>query len=681
MLGHVGARPRGFVRTTSAALALALLIAALTVVAPPTPASAAEPTAPGAFVSITPQRLLDTRIGLGSAQIGPVAPGATIRLQVSGRAGIPSGTSAVVMNVTAVSPTAHGFLTVYPSGGAQPTASNVNFSAGDTIPNQVTVKVGTDGFVNLTNNSAGDTHLLADAAGHYLGGTPTAAGAFMSLAPARILDTRVGIAANDAVAASGTLTLPVAGSGGVPSTGVSSVLMNVTVTEPSAAGFLTAYPSGTSQPTASNLNFRAGLTIPNLVAVKLGADGAVALTNNSPGPAHVIADVAGYYLAGTPTQPGTFVSLSPTRLMDSRDGSGISGSPGADGRRSTQVTGRGGIPSTGVGAVVMNLTATNAGTYGYVTAYPSTTGQPFASNLNYVRGQTIPNLTTVKVGTDGRVIFANSGRGSVALIGDAAGYFLGDPALPVPVSGVVWSAEFEGAAGTPVDPATWSISTRGDGYGNGEQQVYTARPENLSLDGNGSLRITARQETFIDPRGITGNYTSGRIETKTRFAYGRIEARIKVPQGPGLWSAFWLYGDDRNGQDWPAVGEVDIMELLGNTRDLHSTVIGGRTSGERWTRQGTTLGSAPFADEWHVYAVDWTKDALIFSVDGRETYRLLRSSLSSDEQWPFDRPSSITLNLAVGGSWPGPPNTDTVFPAEMLVDYVRVSNSRVVDAD
>lgn len=245
-------------------------------------------------------------------------------------------------------------------------------------------------------------------------------------------------------------------------------------------------------------------------------------------------------------------------------------------------------------------------------------------------------------------------------------------------TGLVWSVEFDGPAGAALDPAEWSISDRGDGYGNNELQVYTGRSENVHVDGEGALRLIARSEPYTDPRGNAGDFTSGRIETKTRFEHGRIESRIKVPSGPGLWSAFWLFGDSLNGEEWPAVGEIDIMELIGNTLDIHNAVIAADESGERWLRNSSMLSPVPLSDDWHVYAVEWDEQSIAFFVDDVETFRVSRSDLEEDEQWPFDRPYSITLNLAVGGDWPGPPNAETVFPSEMLIDYVRVYDSRVV---
>jgi hypothetical protein len=160
------------------------------------------------------------------------------------------------------------------------------------------VKLGADGFVSLKNGSSSASHLIADVAGYYLDGTPTEPGTFVSLSPSRILDTRVGNGAPvGKVAAGGVLDLEVAGRGGVPESGAVAVVLNVTVTEPGAAGFITVFPAGGSAPLASNLNFSAGQTIPNLVTVKLGADGFVSLKNGSSSASHLIADVAGYFIS------------------------------------------------------------------------------------------------------------------------------------------------------------------------------------------------------------------------------------------------------------------------------------------------------------------------------------------------------------------------------------------------
>ena len=405
--------------------------------------AAAVPSVPGAFVSVAPQRLLDTRKGVGGS--GPVVKSGTVHLQVTGRGGVPaSGVSAVVMNVTVTAPSGSGYITAYPDGTSLPTASNLNFVKGQTVPNLVTVRVGANGKVALRNGSGGTVQLIADVAGYYLDGTPSVPGAFVSVAPQRLLDTRKGVGGSGPVVKSGTVHLQVTGRGGVPASGVSAVVMNVTVTEPSGSGYITAYPDGTSLPTASNLNFVKGQTVPNLVTVRVGANGKVALRNGSGGTVQLIADVAGYYLDGTPSVPGAFVSVAPQRLLDTRKGVGGSGPVVKAGTVHLQVTGRGGVPATGVSAVVMNVTVTEPSGSGYITAYPDGTSLPTASNLNFVKGQTVPNLVTVRVGANGKVALRNGSGGTVQLIADVAGYYL-DPVIadttpPGPVTAVTVTA-------------------------------------------------------------------------------------------------------------------------------------------------------------------------------------------------------------------------------------------------
>ncbi|GAB2568977.1 hypothetical protein [Kribbella endophytica] len=263
---------------------------------------AGTPTAAGTFASLAPSRVLDTRSAIGAAA-GPVAARGVVHLSVLGRGGVPaSGVSAVVLNATVTQPTTGGYITVYPDGTTMPTASNLNFVARQTIPNLVVARVGANGKIALANNSTGTAHLTADIAGYYLAGTPTVAGAFVSLAPSRSLDTRSAIGtAIGPVPARGVVPLSVLARNGVPASGVSAVVLNTTVTQPTTGGYITVYPDGTTMPTASNLNFVARQTIPNLVVARVGANGKVALANNSTGTAHLTADIAGYYLAGSAT--------------------------------------------------------------------------------------------------------------------------------------------------------------------------------------------------------------------------------------------------------------------------------------------------------------------------------------------------------------------------------------------
>src|ERR1035437_7826541 len=266
-------------------------------------------------------------------------------------------------------------------------------------------------------------------------------GGFTSVAPFRLLDTRSGLGApKGAVAPGGTVVLQVAGQGGVPLTGVSAVVLTLTVAEPTSSGFVTVFGDGATRPTASNLNFVKDQVVPNLVVAPVGADGQVDLFNGSPGTAHLVADVSGYFLSGTPMVAGALGSLAPFRLLDTRTGLGApTGAVAPGGTVVLQVAGQGGVPLTGVSAVVLNVTATEPTSSGYVSVYGDGTTRPTASNLNYVAGQVVPNLVIAPVGAGGKVDLYNGSGGTIQLIGDVAGYFSGTPPVvtpPGPVTGV-----------------------------------------------------------------------------------------------------------------------------------------------------------------------------------------------------------------------------------------------------
>jgi beta-glucanase (GH16 family) len=243
---------------------------------------------------------------------------------------------------------------------------------------------------------------------------------------------------------------------------------------------------------------------------------------------------------------------------------------------------------------------------------------------------------------------------------------------------LVWSDEFEDPDGSAPDPTKWTfdIGVGSNGWGNGELEYYTDRtPENVVVQ-DGNLVITALQKTYIDPDGITRDYTSARLKTQNLFsmAYGRFEARIKIPYGQGLWPAFWMLGDDIHDVGWPACGEIDVMENIGREPFLiPGTIHGPGYSGGSGIGAPFSLpdGQA-FADDFHVFAVEWDPDAIRFYVDDTLYKTTTPADLPAGRTWVFDHPFFLLLNVAVGGTWPGPPDSSTVFPQTMLVDYVRV---------
>ena len=239
--------------------------------------------------ALPPARLLDTRDGTGGT-LGPLGPGQSIDLQVSGVAGVSEGSVAVALNVTATEPTHPSYLTVWPTGEDRPLASSVNMAPRQTVPNLVLAKLGDGGRVSIYNHS-GASHVVVDVLGCFGDGV---ASRFVPLSPARVLDTRDGTGAPRQRLGRGAMSVRLAGRGGVPSSGASAVLVNVTAVTPSEGTYVTVFPSGLERPLASNLNAVAGQVVPNMVIARLGADGAASIYNNS-GDVDLVADVVGYF--------------------------------------------------------------------------------------------------------------------------------------------------------------------------------------------------------------------------------------------------------------------------------------------------------------------------------------------------------------------------------------------------
>jgi beta-glucanase (GH16 family) len=237
---------------------------------------------------------------------------------------------------------------------------------------------------------------------------------------------------------------------------------------------------------------------------------------------------------------------------------------------------------------------------------------------------------------------------------------------------LVWEDDFDGAADESPNPANWTydVGNGDNGWGNAQLEYDTARPENVSLDGAGHLRITAREESF---NGF--DYTSARIKTQGLFSqtYGRFEARIKLPVGQGIWPAFWLLGDAIDTVGWPQCGEIDIMEYRGQeTNRANGALHGPGYSAGAAISGSYTLSEGGFNDDFHLFAVNWTPNSISWEVDGTTYLTVAASDLPGGAAWVFDDPFFIILNVAVGGTYVGSPDGTTVFPQTMLVDYVRV---------
>lgn len=398
---------------------------------PGSPFTVTVPVIPGStYFPLSPARVLDTRDGTGTGGvINPIGPGSQIDVAVTNRLGVPAANvTAIALNVVATNASGpDSYLTVWPTGQARPLASNLNFEPGVSVPNLVIARVGIDGKVSLYNN-LGTINVAADIQGYFLG--DTTGSTYIPLNPARVLDTRNGTGGTSTpVGPGGIIELKVTDAGGVPAAGGTAVALNVTATNVSGAeSYLTVWPSGSSRPLASNLNFIAGQTVPNLVIARVGDGGKVAIYNNV-GRVDVVADTQGYFAApvAAPPLPGSvYFPTNPARILDSRDGTGVPGGArgqlGTGGTLDVQVTGQGGVPSNAT-AVVLNVTAADSpGPDSYLTVYPTGTARPLASNLNFVAGQTVPNLVIARIGSGGKVTLYNN-LGSTVVIADVQGYF------------------------------------------------------------------------------------------------------------------------------------------------------------------------------------------------------------------------------------------------------------------
>ena len=369
-------------------------------------APASIPPPPPVLTSLSPARVLETRVGLPTvdgqfAGVGRRSAGSVLELTVVDRAGVPADASAVMLNVTAVFPSAAGYLTVFPCGSPQPLASSVNYAPNVVVPNAVLAKVGVGGKVCIF--TLADTDVLVDVNGYVpIGGSPA------SLSPARLLETRVGLPTVDGQfagvgrrSAGSVLELTVVDRAGVPAD-ASAVMLNVTAVFPSAAGYLTVFPCGSPQPLASNVNYAPNVVVPNAVLAKVGVGGKVCIFTLAA--TDVLVDVSGYVPAGA-----TPASLSPARLLETR-----AGLPTADGlfqgigRRSAgsvlelTVLGRAGVPADAA-AVIVNVTAVFPSAAGYLTVFPCGSPQPLASSVNYAPNVVVPNAVLAKVGVGGKV--------------------------------------------------------------------------------------------------------------------------------------------------------------------------------------------------------------------------------------------------------------------------------------
>jgi uncharacterized protein (DUF1501 family) len=372
------------------------------------------PSVLGDFVGVTPARLYDSRL-LGRKL--PLGAGTTGEVQVLGAGGVPlTGVTAVALNVIATEATTASSFRVWPTGETPPDIANVITPASRSVPNLVIVKVGSSGRINVAND-LGAAHCVVDVTGYF---RTAAAARLQTVVPFRASDTRSGVGGHfGAIGRQSTYDVTVAGVGGVPA-GADSVVVNVTAVLPTASGFVTVWPTGQARPLASSLNYVAGQIVPNLVIAKVGSNGRISIYNHA-GATHFVVDVVGFMSS---TASGRLFPLPATQLLDTRPDSGGSGPLRAATTRVLQVGGAGGVPATGVSAVVLNIAAHGPTAPTFLTAWANGETRPPSSNINAPAGMNVVNSAIVRVGAGGKVQFYNH-AGSVNLVVHVTGYFTG----------------------------------------------------------------------------------------------------------------------------------------------------------------------------------------------------------------------------------------------------------------
>lgn len=463
-----------------------------------------------------------------------------IEMQVTGRHGIPADATAVALNVTVTNARDAGFVTVWPCGVPRPEASNLNFTAGQTIPNLVVTRVGTGGTVCLESSTRVD--LIADHAGWFPAGSD-----FTPLAvPVRLMDTRAGTP-TARVGAGGSVELQVGGRAGIAAD-PAAVVMNITAVDPAQAGYVTVWPCGSRRPNASNLNVAAGRTIANLVVSGVGVDGRVCV--HSSAAVDLIADVSGWFPAGSAYRP-----LVPIRMLDTRPGAGTfdgrsagAGTVAADTTLRVPIIGRGPVDDH-ASVVVMNVTAADPQASGFVTVFACDTDPPPTSNLNLASGDTVPNLVVSRVSTSGEVCVATTAASH--LIVDVSGVFPADGGLVAPIRPArLLDTRTSAAADGPLTPYVVCVSefqgAAWFGYENG-----SGRPVAVPEGPRNRLEGTDARDAPRPP---------------VLFGTGRVE--------PAFFAAFDPFVDERDEPVLDRASAAGDREQVPSTASITWTLVG-----------------------------------------------------------------------------------------------------------
>ncbi|MGH3626978.1 MAG: hypothetical protein ACRDRL_05995 [Sciscionella sp.] len=614
-----------------------------------TPAHQAVTPAADGYVPVGPTRVLDTRPNASLHQ------NQYVTLSVAGRAGVPSNAKAVALSVTGTNPTASTFVTVWPTGATRPTASNLNLLRGQTAPNSVVVAPGTGGDVNLYNHE-GTTDLTVDIVGYFPAGSAIVTGT-----PRRLMDTRGGSdttfdgqASGGGPVGSGDTHVRNLAVDGRAFTGVpagSTAILNVTGTDPTADTFLTVWPTGVTRPTASSINLVPRQTSPNMVMVGVGAGGRVSFFNHL-GSTDVVVDL----LAVIPSGSGVS-SVRPARLLDTRSGyptvDGRSQGTGAFGSqvvRSLKVTGRGGVPATGVSAVAVNITGISPTTATYITAYPSGP-HPVASNLNLARGELRAVFAFVGVAADGTIKLYNN-AGSTDLAVDVLGYVTAGSGGVTPVGANGFEGCTNGQVVTPANSANGGNKFDTVDTGIGAPQYSTAQ----AAHGTCSVTLTGSV-------GTAGSYATWDNATSTsNTVFARAYIYLKsLPAGDNGTVRFLRFSEAGQIGGYVAVndlspgpqGTVALEDGGTNHLGLSDTVLRVDT----WYRIEVAYDNTNLTMTGRIYLMDSTSPLEQWTVGaGAHTSQPITDvgvGQQYDEPTDYNRGFFID-DVAYGTSWLGP---------------------------
>ena len=663
---HSSPRWRGRLgRTAIAFFGLALVASAL-VVPHATRAHADAAGKGGDFVPLSPGgALLDTRSGTGGVT-GPRTAGSTTTFLVRGRGGVPAaGVSAVLVDVTAISPTTATHLTLWPDGSSRPALSMVNAAANQIISNSAVVPVGANGRLALFNN-AGSTHVAVDVQGYFTETAGGAGGGFVPVNHTRLVDTRSGLGGGaGAIAAGGSRTFTL--TGGVIPAGAAAAFLDLIVTGATDNGWLAAYPAGGSG--RSVMDFETGTTTHG-AAVKLAADGRGTFVNHSNETIHLVLTGQGYFTASSASGAG-LRTLPVNRLLDTRTtgGTGV----GSGGTVDVQVGGTNGLPTRGVAGAVLNVTAISPAASGTLKAWPVSGAEPIASVVNFPAGDTRAALSVVQLGTSARVRIKNTSSGSLHITVDLQGWF----ANPLPVRPIEQFSRMSVLQAAPSGTALGALEysyvdnigrvrhahqTDPDIFGSvqwtavGEGPAFTGQPA-LSQLANGQVQLAAQNrdsDIWTISQPAPGGTWGSWADQGGSMAAPPVAARL--PDGTTV-----LFAVDGDGKlwhlrqasaGWRSLGDADLAGQVTVVRvDTGLRLFALTTTGTTKTATYTTGGALSGWTDLGAAGSTGTPAAVVYP--GFQARVFVRAADGS----------VLTLMQDAGGAWPAQWQSTGAFPA------------------